>query len=123
MRPGNRQGVNLLAAWHLAKPFERAVPAEAPLPAGGGDRNAVPVYDFPNQRIVDHFIPDMPIRVSALRTLGGFREHLCAGILHRRGGRCRRVRPHSVSSEPSEGTNVAAPCCRPPLTRQAGKLA
>jgi nicotinate dehydrogenase subunit B len=72
MRPGNRQGVNLLGAWHLAKPFERAIPAEAPLPAGGGDRNAVPVYDFPNQKIVDHFIPDMPLRVSALRTLGGF---------------------------------------------------
>ena len=72
MRPGNRQGVNLLAAWHLAKPFARATPAELPLPAGGGDRNAVPLYDFPNQRIVDHFIPDMPLRVSALRTLGGF---------------------------------------------------
>jgi CO/xanthine dehydrogenase Mo-binding subunit len=72
MRPGSRQGVNLLAAWHLDKPQERATPAEAPLPAGGGDRNAVPVYDFPNQRIVDHFIPDMPLRVSALRTLGGF---------------------------------------------------
>jgi CO/xanthine dehydrogenase Mo-binding subunit len=72
MRPGNRNGVNLLAAWHMAKPFERAAPAEAPLPAGGGDRNAVPTYEFPNQRIVDHFIPDMPLRVSALRTLGGF---------------------------------------------------
>jgi nicotinate dehydrogenase subunit B len=72
MRPGNRQGVNLLGAWHLAKPFDRATPAEAPLPAGGGDRNAVPVYDFPNQKITDHFIPDMPLRVSALRTLGGF---------------------------------------------------
>ena len=72
MRPGARNGVNLLASWHLAKPFERATPAEAPLPAGGGDRNAVPTYDFPNQRIVDHFIPDMPLRVSALRTLGGF---------------------------------------------------
>jgi nicotinate dehydrogenase subunit B len=72
MRPGNRQGVNLLASWHLAKPFERATPAELGLPAGGGDRNAVPTYDFPNQKIVDHFIPDMPLRVSALRTLGGF---------------------------------------------------
>jgi CO/xanthine dehydrogenase Mo-binding subunit len=72
MRPGNRSGVNLLGAWHLAKPLARATPAEAPLPAGGGDRNAVPVYDFPNQRITDHFIADMPLRVSALRTLGAF---------------------------------------------------
>jgi len=72
MRPGNPNGVNLLASWHVAKPFERAMPAELGLPAGGGDRNAVPTYDFPNQKIVDHFIPDMPLRVSALRTLGGF---------------------------------------------------
>src|SRR5260370_16306474 len=72
MRRANRQGVNLLASWHLAKPFSNATPAELGLPAGGGDRNAVPVYDFPNQKITDHFIPDMPLRVSALRTLGGF---------------------------------------------------
>ena len=28
-----------------------------PQPAGGGDRNAIPLYDFPNQKIVHHFIP------------------------------------------------------------------
>ena len=43
-----------------------------PQPAGGGDRNAIPLYDFPNQKIVHHFIPEMPIRVSALRTLGAY---------------------------------------------------
>jgi CO/xanthine dehydrogenase Mo-binding subunit len=72
MRPGGRDGVNLLAAWHLAKPVNAAAPRELPLPAGGGDRNAVPLYNFANRKIVDHFIPDMPLRVSALRTLGGF---------------------------------------------------
>src|SRR5260370_9142644 len=72
MRRANRQGVNLLASWHLAKPFSNATPAELGLPGGGGGRNAVPTYDFPNQKITDHFIPDMPLRVSALRTLGGF---------------------------------------------------
>jgi nicotinate dehydrogenase subunit B len=72
MRPGGRDGVNLLAAWHLAKPQQHSTPAELGLPAGGGDRNAVPTYEFASQRIVDHFIPDMPLRVSALRTLGGF---------------------------------------------------
>ena len=40
-------------------------PRVIPQPSGGGDRNAVPLYDFPSQRIVQHFIPDMPIRVSA----------------------------------------------------------
>jgi CO/xanthine dehydrogenase Mo-binding subunit len=72
MRPGGRDGVNLLAAWHLAKPQKHATPREIGLPAGGGDRNAVPTYAFANRKIVDHFIPDMPLRVSALRTLGGF---------------------------------------------------
>ena len=72
MRPGNQSGVNLLAAWHFEQPHNRATPAEAPLPAGGGDRNAVPTYEFANQKIVDHFIADMPLRVSALRTLGGY---------------------------------------------------
>ncbi len=72
MRPGGRDGVNLLASWHLATPHRHAAPQELGLPAGGGDRNAVPLYTFANRRIVDHFIPDMPLRVSALRTLGGF---------------------------------------------------
>ena len=54
---------------NAAKP---ASPRELPLPAGGGDRNAVPGYDFARVKIVDHLIPDMPLRVSALRTLGGF---------------------------------------------------
>lgn len=72
MRPGGRDGVNLLAAWHLANPLKHATAQELGLPAGGGDRNSVPTYSFANRRIVDHFIPDMPLRVSALRTLGGF---------------------------------------------------
>ena len=47
-------------------------PTSPPQPAGGGDRNAIPLYDFPNQQVVHHFIQDMPIRVSALRTLGAY---------------------------------------------------
>jgi CO/xanthine dehydrogenase Mo-binding subunit len=72
MRPGTAGGVNLLAAWHLAQPFQSAPPREIPLPSGGADRNAVPYYDFPSQRIMEHFLPAMPIRVSALRSLGAF---------------------------------------------------
>jgi CO/xanthine dehydrogenase Mo-binding subunit len=72
MRPGNPRGMNLLAAGHLAMPFARPKPVEAALPGGGGDRNAVPCYEFPKQAIVDHFITEMPLRTSALRTLGGF---------------------------------------------------
>jgi nicotinate dehydrogenase subunit B len=40
--------------------------------AGNGDRNAVPPYAIPNTRILWHFIPEMPLRVSALRALGAY---------------------------------------------------
>ncbi len=71
-RPGEPGGVNLLAAWYLGDAKSAAAPREIPQPAGGGDRNAVPLYDFPRQRVVNHFIKEMPLRVSALRTLGGY---------------------------------------------------
>jgi nicotinate dehydrogenase subunit B len=71
-RPGEKSGVNLLAAWHLAEASDPAAPAPIPLPAGGGDRNAIAIYDIPNKRMTQHFIPQMPLRVSALRTLGAY---------------------------------------------------
>jgi CO/xanthine dehydrogenase Mo-binding subunit len=67
-----KQGCNLLAAWHLAQPKAPGKPGIIPQPAGGGDRNAVPLYDFARQRVTHHFIPQMPIRVSALRALGAY---------------------------------------------------
>ncbi|HEY4138517.1 MAG TPA: molybdopterin cofactor-binding domain-containing protein, partial [Casimicrobiaceae bacterium] len=67
-RPGGAG--NLLAAWHLEAPLNQPVPRTIPLPEGGGDRNAIPYYKFANARVVHHFIPSMPIRVSALRALG-----------------------------------------------------
>jgi nicotinate dehydrogenase subunit B len=72
MRPSEPGGDNLLASWYLAEPQRPAPPRMIPLPAGGGDRNAVPLYDFPRQRVVNHFIKEMPLRVSALRTLGAY---------------------------------------------------
>jgi nicotinate dehydrogenase subunit B len=72
MRPGQPGGVNLLAAWDLAQPFQHSPPGEIPLPSGGADRNAVPYYHFPSQRITEHFLPTMPMRVSAHRSLGAF---------------------------------------------------
>jgi nicotinate dehydrogenase subunit B len=70
MRPGGAG--SLLAAQHLAQPF--AVPAAKPipLPEGGGDRNAIPIYRFANAHVVHHFIPDMPLRISAMRALGAY---------------------------------------------------
>jgi nicotinate dehydrogenase subunit B len=69
-RPG--PAGNLAPAWHLAKPFAPPPPQPIPQPAGGGDRNAIPLYRFPNSRVVHHFLPAVPLRVSALRALGAY---------------------------------------------------
>lgn len=71
-RPGSPDGVNLLAAWHYDNPKKPPPPRNLPQPSGGGDRNAVPLYEFPNQKVTNHLVIDMPLRVSALRTLGGY---------------------------------------------------
>ncbi|MFL5000146.1 MAG: molybdopterin cofactor-binding domain-containing protein [Xanthobacteraceae bacterium] len=72
MRPQSTKGANVLAAWYLDEPQHSGPPQGIPQPAGGGDRNSTPLYEFPNQRVLHHFITDMPIRVSALRTLGAY---------------------------------------------------
>jgi nicotinate dehydrogenase subunit B len=70
MRPGGAGC--LLAAQHMAQPFAVPPAKPIPLPEGGGDRNAIPLYTFPNAHVVHHFIPDMPIRISAMRSLGAY---------------------------------------------------
>jgi CO/xanthine dehydrogenase Mo-binding subunit len=70
MRPGGAG--SMLAAQHLAEPFAVPEPKPIPLPAGGGDRNAIPIYKFPNAKVVHRFIPAMPVRVSAMRALGAY---------------------------------------------------
>ena len=71
-RPGDPDGVNLLASWYLEKPKQPGPPRAGAQPAGAGDRNAIPLYDLPRQRITSHLIKPMPLRVSALRTLGAY---------------------------------------------------
>ena len=63
---------NLSTAWSIETPFTPPPPKPLPLPAGGGDRNAIPIYSFPKTRVVHHFVPEMPLRVSALRSLGAY---------------------------------------------------
>jgi nicotinate dehydrogenase subunit B len=69
-RPGGAG--SLLAAREYGQAFPEPAPKPIPLPDGGGDRNAIPLYKFPNARVVHHFIPEMPVRVSALRALGAY---------------------------------------------------
>ena len=69
-RPNGLGGVNLLAAWHLARPHKPSPPRNPPLPGGGSHRNAIPIYEFPNERVTNRLVKRMPVRVSALRALG-----------------------------------------------------
>src|SRR6202012_1323231 len=53
-------------------PFPIAISGNPPQSNGGGaDRNSVPLYDFPPWTIESHRLLTMPVRTSALRTLGG----------------------------------------------------
>ena len=69
-RPGNAG--SLLAGQLVAKPFAPPPPKPIPMPEGGGDRNSIPIYTLPSARVIYHFIPQMPLRVSAMRALGGY---------------------------------------------------
>jgi nicotinate dehydrogenase subunit B len=71
-RPNDPDGSNLLAAWYLQEPLPPGPARNIPQPSGGSDRNAVPLYDFPQQRVLNHLLTDTPIRTSALRTLGAY---------------------------------------------------
>ncbi len=48
------------------------------MPRNGGppnysaDRNAIALYEFPAQRVVTHFVTEMPLRVSSTRGLGAY---------------------------------------------------
>ena len=71
-RPGRATQPALLAASEIANPYPRMVSTNPPAAnGGGGDRNSVPLYDFPAWTITSHRLLTMPVRTSALRTLGG----------------------------------------------------
>ena len=72
-RPGRRPEPGLLAAWHLGEGCDMMPPVDMPLHLGGGSqRNAIPYYDLPQMRVVNHAVTTVPIRVSALRALGAY---------------------------------------------------
>jgi CO/xanthine dehydrogenase Mo-binding subunit len=71
IRPGRAKTPTLLAAAHLAKPFAQIAGINPPQAAGGGaDRNSVPEYDFPAVHVVNNRVLTMPVRASAMRSLG-----------------------------------------------------
>ena len=70
-RPGGKAG-NLISSHYLERPFKQPTPKEIGAPTYGAARNAIPPYDFPGQRVVSHFITEMPLRVSSTRALGAY---------------------------------------------------
>ena len=71
-RPGRADKPVLAAAAQIGTPFELAPAVNPALPAGGADRNAIPIYDFPDLLVMNHYVREMPVRGSSLRSLGGF---------------------------------------------------
>ena len=69
-RPGWNGDVNLLAPAALNDAL--ALRSDTDLPFhNGGSKNAVALYDFP-QHVTYQFVPNLPFRLSALRSLGAF---------------------------------------------------
>ncbi len=71
-RPGRADKPTLVAAGHISSAFELAPAINPPLPAGGADRNAIPLYDVPDLLVMNHYVRDMPVRSSSLRSLGAY---------------------------------------------------
>ena len=70
-RPGMTPTPAFLATSHCAGGEEIRSAGEPPQERGGGaSRNAVPGYDFPAYEVVNHLLTTMPLRTSALRSLG-----------------------------------------------------
>ena len=70
-RPSGDPG-NLLAGRSLARPFPMPIPRNPGGPNYAADRNAIPLYDFPGQSVTTHFVTEMPVHVSAQRSLGAY---------------------------------------------------
>ena len=70
--PGRMGAARLLSARFLAEPLEPPVMGPAMGRHMGIHRNLDPLYDLPEKRLVKHLVRDMPLRVSALRSLGAY---------------------------------------------------
>jgi nicotinate dehydrogenase subunit B len=71
-RPGRATLPTLTAAAHLATPFEISPAVNPALPAGGADRNCIPLYDFADVLVLNNYVREMPLRSSSLRSLGAY---------------------------------------------------
>src|SRR5690606_3932823 len=62
-RPGRGGTINLVAAERLSAPLPKGTPLDVPVERGGGaDRNAVPLYAFPNIHVSKRILLGLPYR-------------------------------------------------------------
>jgi nicotinate dehydrogenase subunit B len=72
-RPAGPGGAgNLIYAQQKQAPLPLPKLRSIPQPSGGADRNGVPLYDIASLSVSKHLVPEMPLRVSALRSLGAY---------------------------------------------------
>jgi CO/xanthine dehydrogenase Mo-binding subunit len=69
--PGGRSSA-LIAAQQLAEPLPPPRPRPMLAPQAGVHRNAEPLYEIANVRVVKHLANNSPLRTSSLRSLGAF---------------------------------------------------
>ncbi len=70
--PDKAGPARLLSTRFLADPLTPPVMGPAMGPHIGIHRNLDPLYDLPDKRLVKHLVRGMPLRVSALRSLGAY---------------------------------------------------
>ncbi len=64
--------VDFVSASQLTDPVAFSDPRGIPYAFVSSDRNADPLYDLPHVTTTRHHLPDLPLRCSSLRALGGF---------------------------------------------------
>ncbi len=70
--PGKAGAARLLASRLLSDPPPEFVPGPAMGSHVGIHRNLDPLYNFEGRRLVKHLVRDLPLRTSALRSLGAY---------------------------------------------------
>jgi CO/xanthine dehydrogenase Mo-binding subunit len=69
-RPGGAK--SMAAAWYREQPLTLPPPRVPSGSESDGNRNSKPPYKLPSARVIHHHIKEMPLRVSALRSLGAY---------------------------------------------------
>ena len=67
-------------------------------PRAARDRNAIPLYDFPDLLVVNHYVREMPVRGSSLRSLGAYGNVFAHRVVHGRAAPPRRGADPSSSA-------------------------